>query len=186
MRQNLNLPNTITISRMLLAMPIAIMLIKNQYKWAVCLFLIASASDIIDGFLARKLNQQTKLGSVLDPLADKILINYTFVILTAHGYIPILLFAVVLSKDIILVSGSTIEILSLKDLRQIKIKASIFGKISTFFQIMVIVLVFLKIFKVYSNKFTFSFFTYSTIILTILALFSYINEYQRRNQINGG
>ncbi len=181
MRQKLNLPNAITISRMLLAIPITIMLIKNQYKCAVCLFLIASASDLIDGFLARKLNQQTNLGAILDPLADKILIDYTFVILTSQGYIPVLLFAVVLSKDIILVAGSTIEILSLKDLLQIKIKASIFGKISTFFQIMIIVLVFLKIFKIYSNKVTFSFFIYSTILLTILALFSYINEYQRRN-----
>ncbi len=186
MRQKLNLPNTITISRMLLAIPVAIMLIKDQYKWAVYLFLVASISDLLDGFLARKLNQQTKLGSILDPLADKILINYTFVILTSQGYIPTLLFAVVLSKDIILVAGSTIEVLSLKNLQEIKIKASIFGKISTFFQIVVIILVFLEIFKVYFNKFVFSFFVYSTILLTTLALFSYINEYQKRNQIKGG
>jgi len=186
MRHKLNLPNAITISRMFLAIPIAIMLIKNQYKWAVYLFLFASISDILDGFLARKLNQQTKLGAMLDPLADKILINYTFVILTSQGYIPILLFAVVLSKDIILVTGGTIEVLSLKNAQQIEIKASIFGKISTFFQIIVIILVFLKIFEVYFNRFVFSFFIYSAILLTILALFSYINEYQTRNKVSGG
>ncbi len=186
MGQRLNLPNAITISRMLLAIPIAIMLIKNQYKWAVYLFLVASISDLLDGFLARKLNQQTKLGAILDPLADKILINYTFVILTSQGYLPVLLFAVVLSKDIILVAGSIIEVLSLKNLQQIEIKASVFGKISTFSQIVVIVLVFLKIFKIYFNKSVFSFFIYSTIFLTILALFSYINEYQNRNQTKGG
>ncbi len=186
MRQRLNLPNSITIFRMLFAIPISIVLIKNHYKLAFYLFLIAAASDFIDGFLARTLNQQTKLGSILDPLADKILINYTSLILTTQGYIPILLFAVVISKDVILAAGSTVEILSLENINLLEIKASMFGKISTFFQISVIALVFIKIFGIYFNKFIFEFFVYSTILLTVLALLVYINQYKTRSIKNGG
>ncbi len=186
MKQRLNLPNSITIFRILFAIPISIVLIENHYKLAFCLFLIAAASDIVDGFLARTLNQQTKLGSILDPMADKILINYTFLILATQGYIPILLLAVVISKDVILATGSTIEILSLKNKNVIEIKASMFGKVSTFFQIVVVALVFIKIFGVYFNKLIFEFFVYSTILLTILALLVYINKYKIRSIKNGG
>jgi len=182
MKKRLNLPNSITIFRILLVIPITILLIKDQYLWAVLVFLLAAISDVADGFLARKLNMQTKIGAILDPLADKILINYTFVILTTKGYIPLLLFGVVLIKDIILAVGSSVEVLSVKSISNLKIKASFAGKISTFFQILVIVFVFLKLFDVYKNETIFEILIYTTITLSIFALFSYIHDYQKRNR----
>ncbi len=180
MNEKLNIPNIITIFRIILVVPITICLIQNQYLGAVFLFSLAAISDVLDGWIARKLNMQTKIGAVLDPLADKLLINYTFVVLTIKSYIPLILFATILTKDIILVVGSTIEVLSVNSISNIKIKASISGKASTFLQVVVIALVFFRIFKIYFNPVLFAFFVYTTMGFAIFSLLSYIKDYLKR------
>ncbi len=182
MKEKLNIPNSITIFRIILVVPITICLIKNQYRSAVLLFFLAALSDVLDGWLARKLKMQTRIGAVLDPLADKLMLNYTFVVLTIKSYIPLMLFATILTKDIILVVGSTIEVLSVNEISNIKIKASITGKISTFLQVIVITLVFLKIFRIYFDSILFSFLVYTTMVFAIFSLLSYIKDYLKRVQ----
>ncbi len=180
MKGKLNIPNIITIFRIILVVPITVCLIKNQYRNALLLFFLAAISDILDGWLARKFNMQTRIGAVLDPLADKLLLNYTFIILTTKSYVPLMLFATIFTKDIILVVGSAIEVLSVNSISNIKIKASISGKVSTFLQVVVITLVFLKIFKIYFSSVIFSFSVYATMGFAIFSLLNYIKDYFKR------
>ncbi|WP_169309469.1 CDP-alcohol phosphatidyltransferase family protein [Hippea maritima] len=176
----MNTANAITIFRIVLVLPITLLLIDNIFNWAVGLFLVAAISDIADGFIARNFNQKTKIGAILDPLADKLLLNYTFLVLTIKGFIPLFLLSVVLFKDLTLITGSVIEVLNSPNINKIKIKASIWGKVSTFFQVVVIIFVFLRIFNIYINIHLFKAIVYITSILVIIALFDYINKYRER------
>ncbi|MDR0950235.1 MAG: CDP-alcohol phosphatidyltransferase family protein [Candidatus Ancillula sp.] len=85
----LTIPNFITFIRILLV-PIFAISIANKFDiLAVCLIVICSVSDFLDGFLARKYNQVTKVGKILDPVADRLMIFVTLIMLTARGIIPV-------------------------------------------------------------------------------------------------
>jgi len=110
-----NLPNAITLSRLFLTAGF-IIFVAWKSTWghtvALILFVIAAASDFLDGYLARKLNLVTPLGKLLDPLADKILVCSAFVFLTAKGLCPVWITALIICREF-LVTG----------LRQIAIEA---------------------------------------------------------------
>lgn len=101
-----NLPNVITLCR-LLAVPVVAWLILQQRWEAACwLFLAAAVSDGIDGLLARWLNQMTPLGAALDTIADKALGVVTLVLLTQSGAIPLGVTLAILLRDSIIVLGA--------------------------------------------------------------------------------
>lgn len=99
------LPNLITLARFLLAIPVAVALLKGAYEYALLLFAIAGLSDALDGFLARRFGWFTRLGSLMDPLADKVLLVTTFSVLTIEGYLPVGFLLVVLGRDFVIVLG---------------------------------------------------------------------------------
>ncbi len=102
----LNLPNIITVLR-LVAVPVVAWLILQQRWEAACwLFLAAAVSDGIDGLLARWLNQMTQLGAALDTIADKALGVVTLVMLTQAGAIPLWVTLAILLRDSIIVLGA--------------------------------------------------------------------------------
>lgn len=111
----MNLPNAITVSRLILTAAF-IIFVAWESTWghvtALILFIVAAASDFLDGWLARKLNLVTPLGKLLDPLADKILVCAAFVFLTAKGICPVWVTALIIGREF-LVTG----------LRQIAIEA---------------------------------------------------------------
>ncbi len=111
----MNLPNTITLSRLILTAAFMIFVAWDS-TWghviALILFVIAAISDFVDGWLARKMNLVTPLGKLLDPLADKILVSAAFVFLTAKGICPVWITALIIGREF-LVTG----------LRQIAIEA---------------------------------------------------------------
>lgn len=111
----MNLPNAITVSRLFLTAGF-ILFVTWESTWAhftaLALFVIAAASDFVDGWLARKMNLVTPLGKLLDPLADKILVCSAFVFLTAEGLCPVWITALIMGREF-LVTG----------LRQIAIEA---------------------------------------------------------------
>src|ERR1700734_1688946 len=81
-------PNQLTFLR-LMFLPFFIMAIHyERYEWALGIFLVAGASDVLDGLLARGLNQRTPLGAYLDPIADKLLLSFSYLELALHGKIP--------------------------------------------------------------------------------------------------
>jgi len=81
-------------------------LVRAEYENALLLIMIAGFSDWIDGFLARRFGWESRIGGLLDPLADKLLFVSVFAALTWNGLVPLWLFAVVIGRDIIIVSGA--------------------------------------------------------------------------------
>ena len=102
----LTLPNLITIAR-ILAVPVFIwMLWQQRDDFALAVFLAAGLSDALDGYLARRLNQVSRLGAMLDSVADKIAILAALVVLTALERIPLWLAFSMIGRDLIILSGA--------------------------------------------------------------------------------
>ncbi len=100
------LPNAICIVRILLVVPLVMALLDERYRVALLLLIIAGGSDALDGFLAKTFDWRTRLGSLLDPAADKLLIVSTFLTLTYIGAVPLALAFVVVLRDVVIVLGS--------------------------------------------------------------------------------
>ena len=83
-----NLPNFLTVTRLIAAPVTAYLLVYDHYKWALALFAYAGVTDLVDGWLARRWKLQTVAGSVIDPLADKALMIILTVTLAVKGAIP--------------------------------------------------------------------------------------------------
>ena len=125
-------PNQITLLR-LGFIPIFLILISYEhYKWALFILIIAGLTDGIDGLLARKLNQKSALGAYLDPIADKLLLSSSFVILAMAKKVAWWLTLMVLSRDVLLLVVAAVIIL-ISGYRPFP--PSIYGKFTTFFQI---------------------------------------------------
>jgi cardiolipin synthase len=104
-RRAVNLPNFISLLR-LAAVPVIVWLIlSGRYNAALWVFIAAGVSDAVDGYLARKLRARTRLGTYLDPLADKMLLVCVFVVLGYAGKIELWLAILVLSRDVMIVGG---------------------------------------------------------------------------------
>ena len=102
----MNIPNGLTLLRVLLVPFFIISLVYHYYVYALLIFLLASLTDGLDGLIARVSNQRTKLGSYLDPMADKLLLISAFIILAYLKFIPVWVTIVVVSRDAILVLGA--------------------------------------------------------------------------------
>jgi len=116
----MNLPNKITVTRIILSILVLIMMVFPFYqigfewpvylvsgrvevslKYIICavLFIIASLTDFLDGYLARKNNMVTDFGKVMDAIADKILVNGILIVLAVDGYIPAIIPVVIITRD---------------------------------------------------------------------------------------
>lgn len=91
--------------RILLVAPVVWALATEQYAMALLLFAVAGVSDGIDGFLAKHFHWESRLGSILDPIADKLLLVASFATLTWLGLLPLWLLWLVLARDLIIVAG---------------------------------------------------------------------------------
>ena len=129
----LNIPNLITLGRILLV-PVVVWAIASGEMWiAFVLFMGAGVSDAVDGFLAKHFGMTTELGAYLDPLADKALIVSIYLTLGINGFIPRWLVILVVSRDILIVGGI---MLSWVMGNPLKIKPLLVSKLNTVAQIM--------------------------------------------------
>jgi cardiolipin synthase (CMP-forming) len=100
-----NLPNLITLGR-LLCVPVAIWLVlSDDLRAAFWLFVAAGLSDAVDGFIAKRFDQRSRLGALLDPLADKALLVSMYVTLGVAGHLPNWLVILVVFRDVLIVGG---------------------------------------------------------------------------------
>jgi cardiolipin synthase len=139
--RNLNLPNALTVSRAFLVPWIVVLLIGGSYAAVLWLFALAGATDAIDGYIAKRFDQQTYLGSVLDPLADKMLIDTTVIVLAAQGLLPPWLAAAVLGRDVLIVLGAVSYRVFMGSL---EMNPSVLSKANTLFQVLLLVLTLLR------------------------------------------
>ncbi|MFH0763720.1 MAG: CDP-alcohol phosphatidyltransferase family protein [Candidatus Omnitrophota bacterium] len=160
-----NLANKITIAR-IISIPFFIAsIIYARLDIALAFFILAIISDGADGFIARALKQKTKLGTILDPLADKLLLISAYICLAVvksipadfrlPPYVPI----IIISRDVLIVLGSIIVYVTKGDLN---VRPSAVGKITTFFQMITIVSILTQ-------------FKYSHIVWNIAALLTVIS-----------
>jgi cardiolipin synthase len=137
-----DIPNVISILRILLVAPVAILLLTEHYTGALVLFAVAGLSDGIDGFLARRYDWRSRLGAFLDPFADKLLMLVCYLSLGWLGHLPVWLVATVIGRDVLLVLGAaTYQFV----VEQMDIHPSYISKINTVFQILLVVLVLLSL-----------------------------------------
>jgi cardiolipin synthase len=139
-------PNQITLLRLGFLPFFLILISYEEYKWALLVLVLAGLSDGIDGLLARKLNQRSALGAYLDPIADKLLLSSSFVILAFKKEIAWWLTIIVLSRDVLILIVAVVIIL-ISGYRQFP--PSIFGKLTTMTQIILVFTVVLN--AAYSN-----------------------------------
>lgn len=100
------LPNAISLMRIALVAPILILILDGSFGWALTLFALAGFSDGVDGYLAKRFDWGTRLGALLDPVADKLLVAGLFVTLAYTGDIPLWLAVVVILRDVVIVIGA--------------------------------------------------------------------------------
>ena len=102
------IPNTICVVRIILVAPIVWALLEGRYGLALGLILVAGLSDALDGYLARRFDWRTRLGGLLDPAADKLLMFAAYVTLAVIGLVPIWFSAIVIGRDIIIITGTIV------------------------------------------------------------------------------
>jgi len=134
----MNIPNLLTLLRIILVPVIVILLIQGLFLKALIVFVVAALSDVLDGFLARILRQKTALGAYLDPIADKALLASSFVTLSILHVIPGWLAVIVISRDVIILLG--IAVLSMMSI-SVNIRPTFVSKITTALQLSTVLIV---------------------------------------------
>lgn len=134
----LNLPNSLTILRILLVPLFVGFLLYERYDYSLSVLLLAGLTDGLDGTIARVANQRTRLGTFLDPLADKLLLTSGFVTLSILHLVPLWTAILVVSRDLILMTGTLLVQLTES---RVDISPTLLGKGTTLFQLSYILLV---------------------------------------------
>ncbi len=134
----MNVPNSLTILRILLIPCYIGLLVYGQFDQALVVLIVAGITDALDGAIARVMNQHTKLGAMLDPLADKLLLTSGFITLSLIHLIPSWVTILVVSRDLILMLGTVVAHVTDS---HVDITPTLLGKGTTLFQLSYIVMV---------------------------------------------
>lgn len=135
------IPNLLTIIRIALVYPILNNIYLGNFEISIIYFIVASITDGLDGFIARKMNWQTELGTLLDPVADKILLSGSIFILWLNQFIPFYIFVIFISRDIAILLGAAIRMTIIESDTP---TPNFLGKLTTTLQIIYIAIIFLK------------------------------------------
>ncbi len=167
----MNLPNKLTVLRMILIVPFVVAMLMGRgegaSKWvALAIFIIASLTDMLDGQIARRQNLITDFGKFMDPLADKLLVCAAMVCLVALGRLPAAIVVVILSREFII---SGFRLVAAESGRVIA--ASMWGKVKTVFQMIMTILL---IADIRSLDIIAKTAMWAALILTIVSLADYL------------
>ncbi len=133
-----DIPNLICLFRILLVGPIVWCMLQQNFSTALFLVAIAGISDGVDGFLARHFHWQSRLGSILDPLADKLLLVAAFATLTYIQLLPLWLLLLIFGRDLLIVCGALAYHLKFGEYELSPLWSS---KMNTVFQIALVLMV---------------------------------------------
>lgn len=166
----MNVPNLLSSVRLLLSPLIPYLVLKENYLLSLIIILFLAFTDFLDGFTARRLNQVTKIGKILDPLADKVftffsLLSYTF--LSKEKLNP-LIFFLLLSRDVTLIVGGLILIR-----RKLIPQPSVYGKLTTFFVSLSLITV--GVLNVYGAKFLLILASFLEVVSVALIILSWVD-----------
>ena len=133
-----HIPNLICVVRIVLVVPIVFSLFSGDFLFALVLIFVAGFSDGLDGYLAKHFQWRTRLGGILDPLADKLLLVSVIMTLTWLGLSPVWLACVVIGRDLIIVTGATVYNFLIGPVQP---DPSLISKLNTGFQLLYMLLV---------------------------------------------
>ena len=139
MLKKMNLPNKLTLLRILLVpVFVVFMCLPSKFEWAryvaLGVFVFASVTDFLDGFISRKNNLVTKFGKIMDPLADKMLVASGFILIAATGIIPAWMAVIIVIRDFFVTGLRNFGANKKQDLA-----AGLSGKVKTVFQLLAII-----------------------------------------------
>lgn len=134
----MTIPNLLTLIRMFLTPYLVWLLVDNKLNQALLVFFIAGITDGLDGFIARMFHQKSKLGAYLDPLADKLLLVSSFILLGHLRLVPNWLVIIAVSRDTIILLGLiTLCFFQI----HVEIRPSVLSKLTTLMQLLTILFV---------------------------------------------
>ncbi len=166
----ITVPNLLTFLRMALIPVFASLLFYGASGWALIVFFIAGVSDGVDGFVARRFKQESELGTIIDPIADKLLMTTAFIILTLpnvfqpvrHLPVPFWVTAAVIGRDVLIITvAGAINVMT----GFLRFKPSWLGKLSTFVQVLAVGLILL------AAVFGYSFYLPTVYMIVVLLAF---------------
>jgi cardiolipin synthase (CMP-forming) len=137
MSASMTLANKITLLRIILIPVFVIGLLQGAVLWPLILFIFCAVTDMLDGLAARLRKERTLLGTFLDPVADKLLLGATFLILAVQGQVPVWAFVVVFSRDLLILLGWNIVYILTKNST---IEPRWLGKSTTLVQMLTVIL----------------------------------------------
>lgn len=140
LKKNLNVPNLLTLIRLLL-IPVYwwLMMVREDEYSALIIFVVASATDLLDGYIARRFDLITDLGKLFDPLADKLMVLSVMLSLVLKGILPLLILVIILLKESLMIVGSAMMLHY-----QVVVSARSIGKIAQFVVVMGLLLCFFR------------------------------------------
>ncbi len=182
------IPNALTMARIVSIPFISYFVFMNQYDYACGLFVLAAVTDFLDGYIARNWpNQLSNLGSIIDPLADKMLVGTLTITLALTNMMPVNLAILIVGRDIILILSSlfiryktldkpvTLEkFINIKKYSSVKVEADTISKINTFLQLSLISLTLPSVLFAYQDAEFLIYLQYLTGLTTILSSISYL------------
>jgi len=171
------LPNIISVFRILLVLPVVWALFNLEYLTALILFAVAGFTDALDGFLAKQFNWQTRLGSILDPLADKLLLVSSFLTLAWIELIPFWLVAVVIIRDVLIVIGGVVFHYMFV---HFEMAPSRISKANTFFQILFVLAIVFYHGEFALTPWVIEALSYIVLITTVISGMDYVWVWGRR------
>lgn len=127
-----DLPNIISVLRLLIVIPVIYMLLRENYRMALVLFAVAGISDALDGYIAKRYGWTSRVGSILDPVADKTLLVSTYVTLGILDHLPVWLVIAVILRDLVIFTGALAYHFLIG---KYELSPSLMSKINTFAQI---------------------------------------------------
>jgi len=171
------IPNFITAIRLILVIPIITSLLTGHYVWAFYLFVLAGVSDGLDGFLARRYQWMSKFGAMIDPLADKLLMVLTYLALGYIGSLPLWLVAIVIGRDLIIITGAIIYRYLIEEPEY---SATFISKLNTLLQLaLVTFVIFNQVYHLIPQR-ALDIFMYVVASTTVSSLLDYIWLWGRR------
>ena len=164
----MNLPNKLTVFRVILVIPFVALMLSGYDLWAVAVFIIASLTDLLDGKIARKYNLITDFGKFMDPLADKLLVCAAMICLVEMGRLPAWMVIVIISREFII---SGFRLIAAE--QGIVIAASYWGKFKTTFQMIAVILMIVNLPVLHILTVVC---TWVALVLTVVSLVDYITK----------
>ncbi len=172
-----DIPNLLTVLRVFLTVPVIWALLQREFSWALLLFGVAGVSDGLDGYLAKRYGWESRLGSLLDPLADKALLVSSFLALGWLDLIPVWLVVLVILRDLVIVAGALVYHFQVEHLEA---APSPLSKLNTVTQILLVLAVVCAAGPLSLPEFVVETLIWATLVTTLASGASYVWIWSRK------